>query len=238
MSAPLVLVVSRSASRTQVYREALDQLEVSCLAVSSLQEVPGLTSGIPLNGILLDMPVLVKSTADEKAAVEDALKALPSAYLNIAPATDAIKLMTANGIQGMAANLNEFAALCTAFPARLVLPKLRYTLHLHALLRSFDATVPEEQTFTQNVAPGGCFLFSANPRFSIGQLVEISFVDLDDPTAVTASICWINRWGVRGHQAPGLGVRFERITDSQLNQINGLLRALKPDSEQATDEGP
>ncbi len=231
MSAPLVLVVSRSASRTQVYREALDQLEVSCLAVSSLKEVPALTAGIPLNGILLDMPVLVKSTADEKAIVEDVLKALPSAYLNIAPATDTIKLMTVNGNQGIAANLDEFAALCKTFPARLVLPKQRYTLHLHALLRAPFTQIPEEQTFTQNVSPGGCFLFSANPRFNVGQQVEINFVDLDDSAPVTAAICWINRWGVRGYQAPGLGVRFERISDSQLTQINGLLRARKPDSE-------
>lgn len=66
MSSPLVLLVSRSASRTQVYREALDTLGVSCLAISELKEVAILAAGTPLSGILLDMPVLIKATPETR----------------------------------------------------------------------------------------------------------------------------------------------------------------------------
>jgi hypothetical protein len=48
MSNPLVLLVSRSASRTQLYREALEQEGLSCLAVLTLKEVPALAAGTPL----------------------------------------------------------------------------------------------------------------------------------------------------------------------------------------------
>lgn len=231
MSSALVLLVSRSASRTQVYREALDQQGVSCLAISAIKEVLTLTAGTQFNGILLDMPVLVKASPDDKAAIEDVLKALPSAYLNIAPATDSIKLMTVNGLQGMATSLEGFAALCKDFTARLVLPKNRFSLHLHALLRSADAVIPEERTVTLNVSYGGCFLFSATPDYEVNQQVTITFIGLNDDTPVSATICWLQRWGDEGHQAPGVGVRFDRITDGQLAKINSLLKTIKPDPE-------
>lgn len=231
MSSALVLLVSRSASRTQVYREALDQQGVSCLAISAIKEVLTLTAGTQFNGILLDMPVLVKASPDDKAAIEDVLKALPSAYLNIAPATDSIKLMTVNGLQGMATSLEGFAALCKGFTARLVLPKNRFSLHLHALLRSADAVIPEERTVTLNVSYGGCFLFSATPDYEVNQQVTITFIGLNDDTPVSATICWLQRWGDEGHQAPGVGVRFDRITDGQLAKINSLLKTIKPDPE-------
>jgi len=228
MSSPLVLLVSRSASRTQVYREALDTLGVSCLAISELKEVAILAAGTPLSGILLDMPVLIKATPGDKAAAEDILKALPSAYLNIAPATDSIKLLTANDTQGSAKSIEEFAELCKGFTPRLVRPKDRYALYLQALL----STVPEqgspERTVTLNVSPKGCFLFTSNTEFQLEQQVSIQFIGLDDTTPVTATICWLRRWGTELQHVPGIGVHFIALSESQHAQIVGLLEPLQP----------
>ena len=227
MSSPLVLLVSRSASRTQVYREALDALGVSCLAISELKEVPVLAAGTPLSGILLDMPVLIKSTPGDKIAAEDILKALPSAYLNITPATDTIKLLTADATQGIAKSFDEFAELCKGFAPRMVRPKDRYPLHLQALLATPGQESPE-QTVTLNVSPKGCFLFSTNPDFQLEQQVEIKFIGLKDTTTITATIRWLRRWGTNKHQVPGIGVCFHALTESQFTQITRLLEPLQP----------
>jgi len=228
MSTPLILLVSRSASRTQNYREALDRLGISCLAISGLKEVPTLVAGTPFNGIMLDMPVLIKATPTEKIFLEDILKALPSAYLNIAPATDTIKLLIATGTQGNAKSLDEFSGLCKAFPARVVRPKDRYRLHLQALLQSGPALATEEQTVTMNVSPNGCFLFSTNLESRYEQTVRIKFIGLEDTCSVSATICWVRHWGTGGHHIPGIGVSFDSISEEQRRQINGLLEPLKP----------
>jgi hypothetical protein len=229
MSSPLVLLVSRSASRTQAYREALDLQGIACLAISELKEVPTLTAGTPFSGILLDMPVLIKTSASDKMALEDILKALPSAYLNIAPASDAIKLLVATGTQGAAKTIEEFAGLCKTFTPRQVRPKDRYPLHLNALLSTGENGDTNERTVTMDVSPRGCFLFSINPDIAFDQPARIVFVGLEDTTPIIATICWLHPWGASGeHHAPGIGVRFDTITAAQLTQISALLEPLKP----------
>ena len=228
MSRPLVLLVSRSASRTQTYREALDLHDISCLAIAELKEIHLLTTGTPLNGILLDMPVLIKAASAEKQAIEDILKALPSAYLNIAPATDNIKLLTATGTQGVAKSLDEFAAICKGFEARLVRPKDRFPLNLQALLILDTDRTNTERTVTLNVSSKGCFLFTANPELELDQKLQIQFVGLQDTTPVSGSICWLRRWGSDLHHIPGIGVNFDSISEAQLAEITSLLEALNP----------
>jgi hypothetical protein len=228
MSSPLVLLVSRSASRTQVYREALDARGISCLAISELKEVAILASGTPLSGVLLDMPVLIKASPADKTALEDILKAVPSAYLNIAPATDSIKLLTADATQGIAKSIEEFADLCKGFSPRLVRPKDRYPLHLQALLETTPAQDSPERTVTLNVSSRGCFLFTTNLELQLEQQVSIQFIGLDDTTPVTAIICWLRRWGTGKHHIPGIGVNFTTLSESQQAQIIRLLEPLQP----------
>jgi len=228
MSSPLVLLISRSASRSQIYREALDALGISCLAISELKEAVVLASGTPLSGILLDMPVLIKATPSEKLASEDIFKALPSAYLNIAPATDAIKLLTANGMQGVARTLDEFAELCKGFAPRMVRPKDRYPLYLQALLTATPGQDSPEQTVTLNVSSQGCFLFSSSPDYQLNQQVEIQFIGLADKAPVRATICWLRRWGSGEHQIPGIGVSFDTLSEAQRSEITRLLEPLQP----------
>lgn len=228
MSSPLVLLVSRSASRSQIYREALDCLGISCLAISELKEAVILASGTPLNGILLDMPVFIKATPSEKLACEDILNALPSAYLNIAPATDTIKLLTANNAQGTAKTLNEYSELCKGFTPRIVRPKNRYPLHLQALLNSIPAQDKPEQTVTLNASTQGCFVFSSNPEYQFNQQVEIQFIGLKDKTPVVSNICWLQRWGTAEHHIPGIGVNFDNLSEEQRSEIIRLLEQLQP----------
>lgn len=228
MSNPLVLLVSRSASRTQLYRETLEQEGLSCLAVLTLKEVPVLAAGTPLSGILLDMPVLIKANASDKLAIEDILKALPSAYLNVAPATDSVRLLIATGTKGTAKNVAEFAALCKAVAPCRVRPKDRFPLHLQTLLAGDAAREMSEQTVTLNVSETGCFLISTNPAFQVGQEVCITFIGLEDNTPIIATICWLRRWGSDGHEVPGIGVKFVTMSAAQRSEIQTLLGALKP----------
>lgn len=227
MSSPLVLLVSRSASRTQLYRESLDRLGISCLGISGLKEVCVLAAGTPFSGILLDMPIMAKSSAGEKADIEDILKALPSAYLNIAPASDAVKLLTATGTQGTARSLEEFAEICKGFTPRLVSPKDRYPLFLNALLHCDDAGPSPQKTATLNVSSNGCFLFFTDNRITYGQQVMIDFVGFEDRTPISAEVCWIRPWGDQGNHLPGIGVRFITISDLQSARIASLLEKIK-----------
>ena len=224
----MILVVSRSATRIQVYREALEHSGASCLGISDLKEAPGFAAATPLNGILIDTPVLIKASTNDKALVEDMLLALPSAYLNIAPATDAIKILTATGTRGTFSTLEQFIAACANFQARVVRPKDRMELNLNALLYHTGPACPSpEQTVTMNVSMTGCFLFSTNPENHVDQQVTVDFVGFEDRTPITATVRWLQSWGIE-HQIPGIGVRFDQLTKAQCQELNALLKALEP----------
>lgn len=228
MKRPVILVISRSETRMQTYRDALERIGASCMGLADLKGAPVLAASTPMNGIAIDMPVQIKASSGDKALVEDMLLALPSVYLNIAPATDAIRILTASGTQGTFLTFEQFVAACANFPSRVVRPKNRTELNLNALLYHDDSadTLPE-RTVTINVSPGGCFLFSTYPDYCIEQQVRIVFIGIDDPTPVVASVRWLQSWGV-SHLIPGIGVRFEQITEAQQAELNGLIKALEP----------
>lgn len=225
---PLVLLVCRSASRSQLYRVVLDGKGICCLIVTSLNEVRNLTEGTAFSGLLLDMPIMVKATPAERQALEDLQRALPCAYLNIAPATDSIKLMMVNNLQGSATTLEEFAELSTRFPPRRVVPKDRTILHLHTLLHYTTETNLPVQTVTLDISSGGCFLFSGCPQPQVAAQLSLQLLCLDDPSPIIATVCWCNPFGTPGRPGPGIGVRFERISTTQQEQLIHLVQQESP----------
>jgi hypothetical protein len=227
MNAPTLGLVARSESRIQTYREALELRGFACQPANELKDLPALTCRLLFNGVLLDMPIITKASTAEKTQLEDILKALPSAYLNIAPATDSIKLLMADNHHGMARSLDEFLAICSAFTPRLVRPNDRVSLHLNAQLTGCGHTDQAEQTVTLNVSSQGCFLFSTHPGHQPGQQVQVRFVGLEDQTPISCTIRWVRPWGAC-HQMPGIGVTFEQINQSQQTQLNELMASFKP----------
>ncbi|CAH2030924.1 PilZ domain-containing protein [Trichlorobacter ammonificans] len=228
MAPPVILVISRSETRMQTYREALERVGASCVGLADLKGAPVLAASTPMNGIAIDMPVQIKASSGDKALVEDMLLALPSVYLNIAPATDAIRILTATGTQGTFQTFEQFVAACANFNARVVRPKNRTELNLNALLYpSMSGDVPPERTVTINVSPGGCFLFSSHPDYHVEQLVRIDFVGFEDRTPIIGSVRWLQPWGT-SHLIPGIGVRFEQISAAQQMALDCLLKALEP----------
>ncbi len=225
--APVLILVARSETRINTYREALELRGFACHPVTELRELPACTCRQLFHGILLDMPIITKASPGDKALVADILQALPSAYLNIAPATDTIKLLPANQLYGTARSLNEFLTACGQFTPRLVRPNDRVPLHLNALVSHQGRDQEPEQTVSLNLSRQGCFLFSTCTENQTGQEISIRFIGMDDPTPIIAIIRWVRPWG-SVNQMPGIGVTFERISESQSRQLEELMTPLRP----------
>lgn len=228
MNNPAILVVSRCESRMQAYRNILEQMGMRCIGLADLKAVPVLVSATPVNGIAIDMPVQIKASSRAKIMVEDILSALPSVYINIMPSNNNIKVLTATGTQGIFHNLEQFVAVCFNFRGRVVRPKNRIELNLNAIIsHPADEYLDLERSVTINASTGGCFLFTARAVYKTGQLININFISMKDNNPITASVRWLQPWGV-ANLVPGIGVRFEQITKEQLEELGHLIRALEP----------
>lgn len=227
MTETKVILVARNETRIHGYIEALSGLGVACHPLMDIRQVPFVASSSAFNGILLDMPVITKASVYEKDLVENIINTIPSAYINIMPATDMIKLLIASGNHGTASNLSGFIEICRSFQARYVRPNDRISLHLNALILNHDLPDLPEKSVTLNVSSKGCFLFSANTKNQRGNTITAEFIGLEDTSEIVATIRWVRCWG-EVHQMPGIGVSFDRISESQTQQLSEMMARIKP----------
>ena len=226
MATQNIILVARNETRIMAYGEVLAKLGYNCHPLLDIREVPPVAASSAFSGILLDMPVMAKASLYEKSMIDNVIQTLPSAYINIAPATDIIKLLIATGNHGTATSLEDFLNICNSFTPRMVRPNDRIPLNLNALLLNHDLPDLPEKTVTLNVSRQGCFLFSASQESKPGQTITAEFIGLEDTSEITATIKWVRHWG-EVHQLPGIGVNFDRISDSQIQQLSVLMAPLK-----------
>ena len=182
-----VLLVTISEVRRNSYLAILSDFPARYICTSDLRELPKIARDNELSGVLVDTPALIKSSAQTKKVIQDILNALPSAYLNIDKVTGKTHLLIATGTQGVAHNIQEFMAICHAFPARTVKPKDRYPLTLQVVIADESA---EEQTVTMDVSTSGCFLFTTKPELKPRKQLTLGFLCLKDRSLIRATICW------------------------------------------------
>ncbi|MBL0714126.1 MAG: PilZ domain-containing protein [Desulfosarcina sp.] len=103
---------------------------------------------------------------------------------------------------------------CLKRPPRRFRAAGRRNIHFNLLLsptRRFDAR-EIERTVTVNISQDGCFIFTS-ARFQKGQRVWIRIMEIYDKTPIACIIRHKRKWG---HEMaiPGIGVRFESLTDA------------------------
>ncbi|MDA8428711.1 MAG: PilZ domain-containing protein [Geobacteraceae bacterium] len=220
---PQILLAVADDERRRRYEAFLKKERVICQAVSSLRDVATQTARQPYNAIFLDMPLIVRASQYEKSLVEDALRALPHARLNITPATREISILISGESPESSQTPEEYLRYCCEQPVRIVLPRNRIPIHLNAVLTHAPDTAAGERTVCIDISPGGCFLFCVNDEISLQSTVWIRLVILNDPAPIQSTVCWKREWGMT-NEIPGVGIRFDRMSEQQQTEILSLCR--------------
>jgi len=220
---PQILLAVADEARRSLYEAFLRKERVICQAVSSLREVATQTAKQPYNAIFLDMPLIVRASQYEKSLVEDALRALPHARLNITASSGEISMLVSGDSHESSATPEEYLRYCCEQPVKTVLPRNRIPLNLNAELSHHSENRSKERTVCIDISPGGCFLFSANDEIALQSTVWINLVILNDPTPILSTVCWKREWGMT-NDIPGVGIRFDEMSKHQQEQILALCR--------------
>jgi CheY-like chemotaxis protein len=219
---PQILLAVADEERRSIYEEFLKKERVICQAVSSLRDVATQAAKQPYNAIFLDIPLVIRASQYEKSLVEDALRALPHARLNITASTREISILVSGESHESSNTPEEYLRYCCEQPVKIVLPRKRIPLNLNAVL-SHPGLAVAERTVCIDISPGGCFLFTVNEEFTLHTPVWISLVILNDSSPIRSTVCWKREWGMT-NEIPGVGIRFEEMTDQQQEQIVSLCR--------------
>ncbi len=222
---PQILLAVADDRRRQRYEEFLRKEHVICQIVTSLREVATQTAKQPYHAIFLDMPLIAKGSHYEKSLVEDCLRALPHARLNLTPAGE-ISILVSDAGHKSSGTPEEYLHYCCQQPVKVVLPRKRIALHINALMSGSDDMAAPGRTACIDISPGGCFLFSTDEETGVHDTIWVRLMLLNDPTPIQSMVCWKREWGVT-NDMPGVGIRFDAMSDRQREQLATLCR-IKP----------
>ena len=196
-----ILVVSTNDDTRAALVETLGNHGVIPVPCASFREAETLALRNVFNGLLTDLPSIIKAKGEEKMVAYTLEHFFPT--LRVRAFGTTIVPMAMPGSAAQDKSLGDFLTkTCPYFPARSLREHKRHPVILLTLVRYSGEEI---RGFTLNLSWGGAFIAEVQAeRFTVGDRIEICFLDLD--CTVNAEIRWTMPWGKGG--APGIGIRF------------------------------
>jgi len=219
----LLLIAERGAAR-DAYRNELCMLGVRVDCIATPDMVEGALCEIPYNGILIDVPTMIRSESLVKNRVSSIMERFPVLRLLYNGDNGGIRGLAHGGTLRDNKSLSSFVLNeCRTFSPRTIRRSRRSDLVLNVLLapNAEELNDIHERTVTVNVSEQGCFVYSTK-RWEDNQNAWIVVNELEDKTPIGLRIHWSRGWG-KMTRMPGIGTSFFSITSGQLRQIRHLL---------------
>lgn len=216
----LLLVAAHGEARRR-YEADLAALAVDYDAVASLAELRDELTRQAYNGLLLDMPTMLRAPAAEKSLTNDLLDIFPALKMSYDLDTGLVHSMY-YGEQGrIGHSLASFiAAEAEPFQARTIRRRRRQDLAACVALQR-PGEAHRELAAMVNLSMDGCFVITAGTWLG-GQELQLFMADLADQAPIAARCRRVVPWGP-GMHLPGIGVSFEAMTAAQKAQLATLL---------------
>lgn len=216
LTAP-VLVVAYSDDACKLLQHNLEHLEVQPATCETFCQAEKLALEGCYNGILIDLPSIIKAKGEEKNVAYTLASVYPA--LRVRTLGKMLVPMAMPGDVKQDISLNDFICKsCAPFmPRRLRAHRRRNicisTVRLHA--------GADERGFTLNISWGGAFIADMHPeRFTVGQELRLFFQE--PGLKITATICWIQYWG--HNRIPGVGVKFTEPGEALEKALFALMK--------------
>jgi hypothetical protein len=224
MDAVRILLVAMPGQPREAYLRQLQQLGVAYDVVDSVDMLEALLQDTPYNGLLLDVPSMIRATPAQKAKLRSLLEQYPVLRLTYRAPEDEIHGLTDGQTSPLPRSIEEFASQeCRRTPARALRAFKRCSLVLNVLLldRPDQPLAEGKKAYTVNVSETGCFVASLDPP-ECGHTLYAVLCDLFDHTPVPIEVRWQIRWG-ESLRAPGFGAKFGSLTEAQKAELSTKL---------------
>ncbi len=219
----MLLVVREGRARERFVAE-LRRLGTECDVAATTDELLTATRHGRYNGVLFDVPTIVRARDCDKRLLQGLAEVYPSARIKYDPQTDAIYALGALGAlagPGSLDGLSVFVAACRDFLPRSLRRGERIDAHLPAVLWRAppDGSDAGERTATANVSYLGCFLFTV-ADWAMSDPAWVVFPDVT-PEPVRARVAWHEPWG-RRRALPGVGLAFLEMPDAFYKELGRI----------------
>ena len=216
----MLLVARRGQARDRIVAE-LTRLGAACDVAQTPEELLRAARCRRYNGVLFDVPTLVREKHFDKRVLQRLAEIYPSARLKYDPATDTVFALGADAGPPSRDGLSVFTAACRDFLPRRLRRGERVEANLPAVLWRTrpDGGDGGEKTCTINVSYLGCFLFTS-AAWEIGQEAWVVFPDVTE-APVRTRVAWHEPWALR-RSVPGVGLAFLEMPEALFTELGHL----------------
>ena len=214
-----LILVSIEGKAKEAYINALKPFDAKIDIASSFKELRQFLTKNKTNGVLVDLKSKIIGQKEDKGLIYEILDQFPLLQLNYNQNTGMI-LSFHYGPSEDNISLDTFVnERCKSFKARRLRESLRKQLYFNVTLsKSPDFSKNDtEKTITLNISRSGCFIYSAND-WKVNDHVMFIFKELSDSKPISGKIKWKKKWG-NSMRIPGIGVKFEDISEEQLSEL-------------------
>jgi hypothetical protein len=216
-----VCLFSFKSAYNKEYKELLSNFNLRIIEIEKEEYCQILIESIKYNGILLDIPTLIKTSLQIKKFLANVERIYPTARIRYSKETNDMELM----VMGTAGKitLQEFVEKhCRQFNARTMRQHGRIPINLNVTL-FLEQEGQQVKMFctTANISESGMFIMNKGEKLPIGAEVKIQILELGKENFLYGTVVRSLEWGEKLFHAPGFGIRINyidrEICDDYLN---------------------
>lgn len=213
-----IIIISYSDEVRSSLQSVLTTNGASTVACDSFCAAEELALTGLYNGMLVDLPSIIKSKGEEKIVAYTLANFFPT--LRVRAMGNVLVPMAMPGSAKQDKSLNDFLNItCNAFSAR----KLRqHRRHPMCIASKLTYQGEESRSFTMNLSWGGVFVVDLfAERYTVGDEMTVCLpeFELSLPSTIRAT----SNWGTR--RAPGIGLSFNSLDAEAEAVFSTLLKS-------------
>ena len=214
-----VLLICREGIARQKYLDACKGFEVLIDIASTYQELLDSAVNNPYNGMMVDIPTKLKSLGMDKERASKIFDLFPILQLIYNEKSGQIRTISSGQTNTLEAFEDFITRRCNSFKARTIRSERRKAVVFNVILSKHKDISHEddEKTVTMNISRRGCFIFSIGD-WEVNNDAWFIIKELSGQTPIRGQVRWKVDWGQK-MSAPGMGIEFMDISDSQVKEL-------------------
>ncbi len=225
---PRILLIVQDGTGRDLYRRVIGRTGARVDTVAAIADFQGAVAQKAYNGIVVDIPTKIQALNRHKDLINSILDRFPVIQVNQEKTTGRIRALLYGQHERQGDLQDLIRDTCLSRPPRRFRANPRCDAHFNVLLaRTRDFAMGNtERSVTLNISRGGCFIITT-ARHQIGQRVWIRIMEMDDKTPIACEVIHKRTW-CQAMAIPGIGVRFETLTDDQQQALARRCEPLLP----------
>jgi hypothetical protein len=205
-----ICLFSFEGANSGEYKKLLSSLNVRVVYIEKEEHCQILLESVKFNGILVDIPTHIKSSAQTKEFIYKLSGIYPAARIRYNRENDNMEMFLIKEMQQI--SLPDFLVRCSLFIARRIRRHDRININLNLrIFYEYESKPTQFLCTSANISKDGLFVMNIIGNLPVGVKVKIQILELGKDNFLHGTVVRLLEWGEKLFHAPGFGIRIDNM---------------------------